>query len=307
MNARQNSANQSPVTLDDVMDETVRVAESASVIEQLSRAEIDIQIATAKKWPRSLVAFRRQAEELATWDTETAASCYYRLKQGGQWVEGPSVRMAEIVQSTYGNFRSHCRVVGETEKVITAQGFAFDLEKNSAITIEVARRITKSDGSRYSDDMVVKTGNAAQSIALRNAIFRVVPKALIKTVIDAAKEVALGKGKTMEQRRAEFLGWYTKRGAQEAQVLEMLGRAGVEEITVDDLHTLRGLCTAIKDGEITLAAALEPPDRSRGRSTSKPARTLADLPAADRATPPPATSPDEYVTTDDIPPPEEMT
>ena len=65
----------------------------------LSRAEIDVQITTAKRYPRSVTAFRREAEEMATLDEETAGSMFYVLPRAGKNIEGPSVRLAEIVGS----------------------------------------------------------------------------------------------------------------------------------------------------------------------------------------------------------------
>jgi len=40
-------------------------------------------------------------------------------------------------------------------------------------------------------------------------------------------------------------------GISEAQILARLGRAGVQDISIDDLITLNGFLTAIKDGDST--------------------------------------------------------
>ena len=56
--------------------------------------------------------------------------------------------------------------------------------------------------------------------------------------------------------------WLGKVGAKPDQVLKIVGRKGVEDLTVDDLVTLHGIGTAIKDGETTLDQVLrdaEPP------------------------------------------------
>jgi len=120
---------------------------SPTVIAEITRAETDIQIMTAKKYPRNIKKFRQDAMSMATQDAETAASCFYKLKRGHgedtKIIEGPSVRLAEIVANAWGNMRYGARIVNEGEKEVTAQGVAHDLEKNVASTIEVARRITK--------------------------------------------------------------------------------------------------------------------------------------------------------------------
>lgn len=218
----------------------------------LNRSEIDVQIVTAKRYPRSIVAFRRQALEMATLDEETAGSMFYTLPRSGKTIEGPSVRLAEVVGSAWGNLRYGARVLELGEKFLTAQGACFDLEKNIAIQVEVRRRITDKQGRRYNDDMLTVTANAACSIALRQAVFKVVPFAYVKPIYEEAKLVSIGKTLTMEQRRTRALEWFSKVGAGELKVLALLGRKGVEDITVEDLVTLQGLKTAIKDGDTTV-------------------------------------------------------
>jgi len=231
------------------------VLDASSALPALNRAEIDIQIATARRWPRSIVRFKKQAFEMATLDEDTAGSMFYVLPRDGKRIEGPSVRLAEIVASAWGNLRTGARVVEVGERYVKAQGAAFDLETNHACAVEVTRRITGRKG-RYSDDMIGVVSNAACSIALRQAIFKVVPFAFVKDIYEEAKKASLGKALTMEQRRTREFEWFGKLGARPEQILKIIGRTGLADITVDDLVSLRGMRTAIQDGETTLAQVL---------------------------------------------------
>ena len=148
---------------------------------QISRAEIDGQIATAKAYPRSVAAFVREARELVCMDEETAESCIYSLPRGKnqdgskKFITGASARFAEIICHSWGNNRAGGRVVDIGKDTLTAQGVFHDLEKNTQITKEVSRSIVDSYGKRYKADMVNVTGNAGISIALRNAILAGIP------------------------------------------------------------------------------------------------------------------------------------
>jgi len=243
-----------PVQGEIMEDEGTEVAAGA-MLATLNRAEINVQVATAHRYPRSVTRFREEALAQATLDDETAGSMFYALKRGGKVIEGPSVRLAEICGSSWGNIRYAARIVDIDAKFVTAQGMAFDLEKNLAAAIEVKRRITDSKGARYGDDMIGVTCNAAMSIALRNAIFKVIPFAFVKGIYEAAKQASLGKALTMEARRQGALDWFGKNGASQADLLKYLDRAGLDDVTIDDLLTLRGLSTAIMDGETTWASA----------------------------------------------------
>src|SRR5690606_17376874 len=74
---------------------------SGGALSELTRAEIDMQIATAKRYPRSLTQFKESAMEMACLDEETAASMFYVLPRDGKKIEGPSVRLAEVVGSAF--------------------------------------------------------------------------------------------------------------------------------------------------------------------------------------------------------------
>lgn len=239
-------------TRDDADSESISVVESGPVLSPSTRGEIDVQIVTAKRYPRSIRSFKDQAMAMATLDEETAAGCFYSLPRGGKPIEGPSVRLAEIVLSAWGNVRADARVIDAGPKEITAEAMCWDLEKNVAVRVQVRRRITDKRGQRYNDDMIVVTGNAACSIALRNAVFKVIPMAYSKAIYQQARLVAVGDARTLSARRGALIDYFGKMGVRPEQIFAAVGRAGVEDITLDDLATLHGFATAIKEGDSTV-------------------------------------------------------
>lgn len=227
-----------------------------SAIGQIERAQIDMQIATARRYPRSLSAVKSRMLSFATLDEETAAGCFYTLpgRKGGDGkpLQGPSVRLAEIALSSYQHVRAGSRVIEDDGKFITAQGVVHDLENNVVVSIEVKRRVTNKDGKRYSDDMIATTGNAACSIALRNAAFRVIPLALVKPVYEAAKKLAIGDAKSLVQRRAASIDHFAKMGVPKEKVCAVLEVKHVDDIQLEHLELLIGYANAIKDGDATV-------------------------------------------------------
>lgn len=227
----------------------------------ITRSEIESQLAAAEKRPRVISKFLDEVQSIACVNQKVASSAFYRLKRKGkngkeQIIEGASVRLAEIVASRYRNLRVGGRVVEINATHVVAEGVCHDLETNLSVQTESRRSIMGKYG-RYSEDMITVTAQAAVSIAVRNAILRVVPRALIDPIVDSCKQAALGKG-TIEQKRASALEHFAELGATEAELLAYLGRRRVEDLGVEDLLTLRGLATAIRDGETTLQAELRP-------------------------------------------------
>ena len=252
-----------------------------TAIESITRAEIDIQVATAHRFPRSITQFKQEALAMATHDEETAASCFYKLtrksQEGIKYIEGPGIRLAEIVGSAWGNMRYGARIVSEDATFITAQGIAHDLEKNVSSTIEVRRRITYKSGGKFNADMVTVTANAACSIALRNAIFKVVPKVFINSIYEAAKRVAIGDATTLIERRSKAVDHFKKMGVTQERLLSTLGKKGIEDIDLIDLEAMTGFKTAIKDGDMTVDEAFPyvTPDLDvAGAPETKPAELL---------------------------------
>jgi hypothetical protein len=255
------------------------IVTDTSAMGQIERAQIDMQIATARRYPRQLSLVKQRMLSFATLDEETAAGCFYTLpgRKGGDGkpLQGPSVRLAEIALSCYQHLRAGSRIIEDDGKFITAQGVVHDLENNVVISIEVKRRVTNKQGQRYSDDMIATTGNAACSIALRNATFRVIPLALVKPVYEAAKTLAIGDSKSLVQRRAASVEHFAKLGVSKDQVCETLGVRSVDDIQLEHLEILIGYATAIKDGDISVDDIFHAkPERKA--STTPPSNPYAD-------------------------------
>lgn len=266
-----------------------------SALPALLRAEIDGQIATARAFPRSVKRFIDEATELVCLDEAMAEACIYALprKKDGQKVtiEGPSARFAEIVQHAFTNNRGGARVVADDGEYITAQGTYHDLEKNVQVVMEVKRRVTDSRGRRYNADMVAVTGNAAASIAHRNAVLKGIPKALWLPVYERARAVVVGTVETLTTKRQQALGWFAKVGVSAEQVCAGLGIAGIEDIGLDELATLAGIKTAIKERTVTPEQAFAPEASESTLRAATNVTSMADVAAVLTARRTPAAAP----------------
>ncbi len=222
------------------------------VVQAINRSEIDMQISTAKQYPRNLPEVLNKIATYATMDVETATDCFYVLRRGGSTIDGLSVRMAEIIAGAWGNMRVQTRIIGNDGKTITAQGICHDLETNLAVSVEVKRRITDKYGKTFNEDMQVVTGNAASAIAFRNAVLKVVPKAVTKKVIADVKQVALGQSLDLETSRQNMIQYFAKIGVNEKMLLDYLGKTKREEIDKEAVFELRATANAIKEGTTTV-------------------------------------------------------
>lgn len=228
-----------------------------AMLEAINRTEIDMQIATAKRYPRDTKRVLERIRESATEDITIAQECFYSLPRGGKSVEGVSVRMAEIMAGAWGNLRVQTRVIGNDGKTITAQGICHDLETNVAVSVEVKRSIVDKYGKTYSEDMQVTTGNAASAIAFRNAVLKIIPKATTNKTIEEVKKVAMGKMKDLKTSREQCVEVFKQFKVTEEMLCELLEVEKISDINQEQLLTLRGLYNAIKEGTTTIEEAFQ--------------------------------------------------
>lgn len=226
----------------------------SSMAVQLQKAEVDQLITTARAYPRSLKHVQGRIMSMATLDEESAEECIYALPRGGKPIKGPSIRFAEILKQSFGNCRAAARVVAvdRIEMFVEAEGVFHDLETNSSTTARVRRRISDRRGKVFNDDMIIVTGNAACSIAMRNAILAGVPKPLWRRAYETVQATITGDVTTLSVNREKALKALAAFGVKPEQIFAALGREGLEDISVDDIGTLRGMFSALKNGEATV-------------------------------------------------------
>ena len=254
----------------EVLQTEVVETTSTAVLDVQERATIDLQIATAKKYPRDLTTFTKKAVQYATLNKETAESCIYhrpvgRDKDGKmKYAEGLSVRTAEIVFSTYGNIRAGARIVSQTERQVIAQGVCHDIENNVYVTTEVVESTVDRYGRPYDERMRITIAKAAMAKARRDAIFQVVPKALAQPIEKEVRAILFGTTKALETRREAAMSYIKKLPIADAEnrVFAALDIKGVEDMGAKELELLTGLRNAIKENETTLDDAFPPVKKS---------------------------------------------
>ncbi len=239
---------QDPSTIEDVR-------EVGSNLPQAGGATVDVQVSTARRFPRSIKQFVESATEMATLTQEIAMSCVYAIPRDGKTIEGPSARLAEIVASAWGNLRIQAGTTSDDGRFVTARGEAWDVQTNVAVGFEVKRRITTRKGETYGDDMIVVTGNAAASIALRNAVFKAVPSPFWRPIYLKCRQVIAGDARTFSARRDEMLKVFAVIGVTEARLCGAIGLKGKADVTLEHMATLAGILNALKEGETSVEEA----------------------------------------------------
>jgi hypothetical protein len=238
-----------------------------TMAESVAKAESMTQVDVAKRYPRSVAKFKKDLETLATSSREIAGKCFYTLParkgaESAKPISGPSIRMAEMMASSWGHLAMRCWHVATDDRSVTVAARVWDMQSNVAHQEEFVAPIVGSaryGSKRYGDDMIATTIRAAMKKALRNAILAVVPKAYYEELKSKIMQVAAGNIKDLKGSVVLAVkAWHEKFGVTEAQILKCLKRDAVDDVNAEDLIFLRGFWTAVTEGEAKVEEIFPP-------------------------------------------------
>ena len=258
----------------------------------LMRSQTQFHTAVAVQRPRNLdkvvAAVLREAEFAGD-------AFYYSFPMGGKKIEGPSIGLAMAVAREWGN----CAVPVEYYETLTEWVFNahfVDLERGFTVSRVFRKKKGRGVFKKLEEDRAEDmTFQAAQSRAIRNVVLAGVPRWLTDQAKERAKDAVL-KGISKEglaaatDKALKFLAGY---GITEERVLALWGKPKTEW-TSEDIATLRGMASQLRDGQAT------PEQLFPGGPTPAPPRPAAAkakkgraprTPEAAAGAPPPAQRP----------------
>lgn len=221
----------------------------------VKRSEISERITLAQLSPRDFKRSYQEALDLVSMDQATAQSCFYMKPQGNTFIPGPSVRLAEIIAYCWGNLDVATKISGNDGRFITAEAVCIDLQKNLRVNNEVKVSIRDKSGKIYSENLQQNNANAAASKALRNAIFRVIPRAIVNKLYEHARVVAVGEVVTLPENVRKAINFFGQMGIDKERIFSYFNVENAESITQENLADMIAMKNSIKEKTISVDAA----------------------------------------------------
>lgn len=214
------------------------------------------------------------------------------------YINGPSIRFAELCIREWGNIDCQNQVVYEDDDVRRVRITVTDLETNSSLSKEVqlSKNVErKSDRGREvvrerinswgdkifivratDDEMQIKT-DAAISKALRNEGLRLIPQDIVDEAIDTARATMRDRdAQDPEAAKKKLIDAFYSFGVEPAQLTEYLGH-DLKACTPAEIADLRRVYAAIKSGDAKWADFTEPAEEGVNEGASKAKAKLEDL------------------------------
>lgn len=242
---------------------------------------IDPQVMLARKFPRD----EKKALEKLTFalqNTSFYEVVEYAIPRKDRddpnkiiTITGPTVYLAKEVLKVLTNFRFEQGIyeIKPTDTVVTAYAMCWDLENNVSNKVSVSRPIVTKNGYRFGADMVNLTSMSASSVAVRNAIFNVVPRYIVDECLRLAKEREndeLRKTSPNDKHAKIKMTWEKFQKLCKATDEEMTTLFKVnsfEDLDDEGYKTIKRLYTAVDCGDTTPADLF---NRERGVRQHRP-------------------------------------
>lgn len=271
------------------------VEQNVSMVQQYATARIQSAYVMATRAPRNIELVRQEVlrecsrPSFCVPDESKFGSslAIYRVPRGsvqdanGKWVkqfiQGPTIRFAEMLLRSYRNLSIEVVPVGEDSDQILLQVILTDYQacnwtsEQVRIPKRVERKNAKPDdviiGQRTNsygntifivqatdDELQMKT-NALVSKARRNLILQAVPGWLIEEGVDRVRATARNKdAEDPDAAKRKLFDAFATVGVSAAQLAEYLGHANA--LSPAELEDLRGLYSGIKEGFTTWGAVM---------------------------------------------------
>ncbi len=216
--------------------------------------EVQAAMVVAKKMPRDEYAVYKRV--MAACERPGLAKvAVYTYPRGKTTVMGPSIRLAETIIRAYGNASYGVNELSQDadrgESIVEA--FCWDLETNTRVqktfTVKHARHTKKGSVKLFDPRDVYELTANQGARRVRACILGVVPGDLVEDALSKCQQTLCKAEKDpLELRVKRMLETFKATfGVVSPQVLAYLKVGKPDEISEDDLDTMRGAFQSIKD------------------------------------------------------------
>jgi hypothetical protein len=221
-----------------------------SVSENRAMHEVQASFVIAKKFPRNeSESFSKIMK--ACKRPFLAEQALYAYPKGGKLVEGPSIRLAEVLIQYWGNCECGIREISQSNGVSIAEAYAVDLETNTRVskTFHVAHQIgTKQGIKKLTDPRDIYELVANQGARrMRACILAIIPGDIADAAKEECKKTMSTGVEPIADRVRKLVMAFDELGVK-VEHLEKRLCHNLNAIVESELVTLRGIYKSLKDG-----------------------------------------------------------
>lgn len=237
--------------------------------------EVKGQIFMAKQFPRNI--FQAQNRILdACKRPSLAQTAVYRYPKGGAMVEGPSIRMAEVIAQNWGNIDFGVKELEQGKEESKVLAYAWDLETNTRQTKLFTMShsyMAKGKIKKLTDerDIYEHVANLAAR-RMRACILSIIPGDIVEAAMKQCYATLAGQStKPLKDRVQSMLKAFKERYQVTQEQIEEYFGYNCDAFTEIDIAKAISLFNSIKDGMVKPYEVFGPKKKEE-----KKAETLSD-------------------------------
>ena len=220
----------------------------------VSRQAQEVQMAmyVAKNFPRDTYdAFQRIMKECER--KLVAENAVYQYPKGGQKVQGPSIRLAEVIARNWGNIDYGIIELDQKDGESSMMAYAWDLETNTRQTkIFTVKHERKAKGKTNkltdSRDVYELTANMGTR-RMRACILGIIPGDIVDAAVQKCNDTLVnGQKEPLEDRLRKALDAFKKEFGVTKEMIEDSFQLNIDAFTEHDFVKLGRIYTSIRDG-----------------------------------------------------------
>lgn len=254
-------------------------------------AETRAAIMLAKQFPRDRVSAVDRILTECTRNT-LAEKAEYSFPRGGQEVSGPTIRLAEVLATQWGNNtfgwkETSRRIDGTGTGVSDIVAYAWDYETNVRTVREFTVRHwrdTRQGGYPLKDERDIYELCANQaSRRMRACILQIIPGDVIEAAVNQCNITLKSNVDVSEDGIKKLLEAFAEIGVSKAQIEKRIGRKATAESLKNNgavILQLRKIYAGIRDGMADKSEFFEP---ELAKETPEAGKNLGDGKAGDAA------------------------
>lgn len=217
---------------------------------QRAIAEVQASLAIAKRFPRDQIAATDRILN-ACQRPRMAETAVYQYSRGGTSINGPSIRLAEMLAQNWGNIQYGIRELSQANGESTVEAFAWDLETNTRQT-----KIFQVPHVRYAggttkplkdprDIYEVIANNGARR--LRACILGVIPGDVVDVAVTQCDETLRANADTSPAAVQKLVSRFENYGVTK-EMIEKRIQCRIDAIKPAQVMSLIKIGTSLKEG-----------------------------------------------------------
>ena len=204
----------------------------------------------ARQFPRNEQVAKRRILNACS-RKELARQAIYKYARGGSNIEGPSIRLAEVLAQSWGNIEYGVNELEQRDGESVVEAFAWDLETNTRQTKRFSVphiRQTKNGAYKLTDPRDIYENNANQGARrLRACLLGVIPGDIIDAAVEACRVTAVSNTDASPETIEKVMKSFETFGVFQHHIEARIQR-NVSAIDAYYINELRTIYASLKDG-----------------------------------------------------------